>query len=303
MAHILITGASGLVGTRMTELLLQKGHKVSTLGRRADKRNKKVKEFKWDVEKGEIETAAFEGVDTIIHLAGAGVADKRWTDERKKEIIDSRVKSATLLFNTLHNNKHSVTTFISASAVGIYGDSSARVLKEDTHPGNDFLADVCVKWEEAALKFKELGMRVCRLRIGIVLAKDGGALPQLDKTVPLGIAPYFAKEPLFYPWIHIDDVCGIFIHAVENNNMEGAYNLSAPTPLPIKELVQNIVKAKDSHAILVPTPVFALKIALGESAGMVTASLNCSSEKIERSGYSFKFKDALTALKDIYKKA
>jgi uncharacterized protein (TIGR01777 family) len=301
MQHILITGASGLVGTRLTELLLAKGHKVSTLGRNPGKTNKKVMEYKWNPDKNELDISAFEGVDTIIHLAGAGVAEKRWTAERKKEIIDSRIRSAGLLFSSLQKIKHHVTAFISASAVGIYGDSAARVLTEDAPAGSDFLAEVCIKWEEATLQFKELGMRVCRLRIGIVLAKDGGALPELDKTVPLGIAPYFAKDPLYYPWIHLDDVCGIFIHATENNHVEGAYNLSAPHPLPVKELVKDIVKAKNSHALLVPAPVFALKVVLGESAGMVTASLNCSAAKIQRSGYTFKFTDALTALRDIYK--
>ena len=177
--------------------------------------------------------------------AGAGVADKRWSDERKKEIIDSREKSAKLIFDFLKKNKHEVKNFISASAVGYYGDCGDEVVTEEREAGKDFLAEVCRKWEDSAKQFSKIEIREVRCRIGIVLSKNGGALPELTKTIPLGLAPYFAKSNLYYPWIHIDDVCGIMIHALENENVNGAVNTTAPQPLLMKDLMKEILLANE----------------------------------------------------------
>lgn len=296
---ILITGASGLVGKRLTELMLEQGFELNTLGRKPQRNQKRVKHFLWNVEKQTIDENAFEGVKAIVHLAGAGVADERWTATRKKEILESRVNSTRLLFQTLSKIQHSVECIVSASAVGFYGDAGAKILKEDAKPAKTFLADVCVQWEQAVMDFSKLNIREVRLRIGIVLAKNGGALPELSKTIPLGIAGYFSKHPLFYPWIHIDDVCGIFIHAIKNNNVSSAYNTTAPQPLELKDLMSAIVKGMGRKALLVPAPPFALKLAMGEMAEMLLSSQNCSAEKVIQSGYRFKFTDAVEAVKSL----
>lgn len=282
-------------------MLLQKGYEVNVLGRSKPKpASQNVKSFVWNIDTGEMETAAFAGVSAIVHLAGAGIAQQRWNDERKREIIDSRVKSATLIYNFLKKNKHNVTTFISASAVGYYGNCGEELIAEEHQAGSDFLAEVCKQWEQSAMQFSKIGLREVRCRIGIVLAKNGGALPELTKTMPVGMAGYFAKPDLYYPWIHIDDVCGIVIHALENENMKGAYNTCAPEPLLMKNLMQEIVKAKKSHALLLPVPPLGIKLALGEMSAMLLSSQRCCSEKISMSGYKFKYSQIEKALKAIY---
>lgn len=316
MKKVLITGASGLVGRRLTELLLGKGYAVNVLGREQNAKGKEqtangneqnansqmppaAAYYTWNVDKGKIEPEALEGVSAIIHLAGAGVAEKRWSDERKKEIIDSRVKSAQLLFNYLKKNTHQVKTFISAAAVGYYADCGEEVITEEHAAGEGFLSEVCQKWEAAAVKFAQLNIREVRCRIGIVLAKEGGALPELTKTFALGVAGYFAKSPLYYPWIHIDDVCGIIVHALENEPMHGAYNTTAPAPLPMKNLMQEIVKAKKAKAAVVPVPPFAIKLAMGEMSEMLLSSQRCSAAKIMESGYRFRYAEIGKALKAV----
>ncbi|MFM2307071.1 MAG: hypothetical protein RLZZ367_1740 [Bacteroidota bacterium] len=298
MGKILITGASGLVGSRLKQLLEEEGHTVHTLGRA---KTGGAGSFTWNPAKGTMDEKALEGVTTIIHLAGAGVAEKRWTDERKKEILDSRVQSTAVLFKYLKKHPNTVNTLVSASAVGYYGDCGASIVTEEHTLGEGFLADVCQQWEDGVTKFESLGIRTVRCRIGIVLAKDGGALPELARTIPAGIAGYFAKPDLYYPWIHLDDVCGIMIHAVKTQSVQGAYNTTAPKPLLIKELLQHIVKAKRSHAMLAPVPPFALKLALGEMSTMLLNSQRCSADKILKAGYRFRFADIDKALKDIYK--
>lgn len=298
---ILITGASGLIGKQLTEMLLRKGYEINVLGRSKTKTvSKSVKSFTWNIETGEAEAAAFAGVNAIVHLAGAGIAEKRWSDERKQEIIDSRVKSAKLIYDFLKKSNHNVTTFISASAVGYYGHCGNELISEEHKAGSDFLAEVCKQWEQSAIQFSKIGLREVRCRIGMVLAKKGGVLPELTKTLPLGIAGYFAEPDLYYSWIHMDDVCGIIIHALENENIKGAYNTCAPEPLPMKKLMQEIVKAKKNHALLLPVPAIGIKLALGEMSKMLLSSQRCSAKKILESGYNFKYEKIEKALKAIY---
>lgn len=303
MKTVLVTGANGLIGTRLCEMLLQKGYVVNTLGREI--RNQKsegrpnTKRFVWNIEEGRIDAAAFENVSAIIHLAGAGIAEKRWSTERKVEIADSRVKSTQLIFNFLKKNKQNVHTFISASAVGYYGDCADKVLTELHKPGTGFLADLCKHWEKAAQQFNKLNIREVRMRTGIVLAKNGGALPELTRTVPFGFASYFAKENLYYPWVHIDDVCGIMLHVLENESLHGAYNTTAPSPLLMKDLMKEILRARKSKALLVPAPPLSIQLALGEMSQMLLSSQRCSAKKILESGYKFRFGEIGNALRDV----
>lgn len=302
MSKILITGASGLIGTRLQQLLIPLGYDIHTIGRSAAPSPfKNVKSYTWDVAGRKMDAGAFEGVDAIIHLAGAGVADQRWTSGRKKEIMDSRVDSTRLLYDTLASRPNQVKTIVSASAVGYYGDCGDEVVKEDHPVAHTFLAEVTDRWEREVSRLSDLGIRHVSCRIGIVLSDHGGALPELIKTLPLGVAGYFSKSPLYYPWVHIDDVCGIMIHALENEKMNGSYNTSAPTPVIIKDLMKAILAAKKSKAILTPVPPFALRIALGEMAEMLLSSQNCSDEKIIKAGYKFKFPDLDQALSAIFK--
>jgi len=297
MEKVLITGASGLGGTRLTELLLKKGFEVNMLGRT---KSIESNSFEWNIENGTIDKKAFEGVSAIIHLAGAGVADKRWNDKRKTEIIDSRINSAKLIFDFLKTNNHQVRTFISASAVGYYGDCGNKILTEEQKVGKGFLAKVCTQWEQSAKQFSKLGLREVRCRVGIILSDKGGALPELTRTIPLGIASYFAKNNLYYPWIHIDDVCGIIIHALENDQVSGAYNTTAQEPMLMKDLMKAILNTKKSKAVLVPAPLFAVKLAMGEMSEMLLSSQRCSADKIISTGFRFNFADIYSALQNIY---
>ncbi len=297
---ILITGAGGMIGKRLIQILEQEGYAVNTLGRSAGRGKKSVHHFVWNPETNDIPAKAFDGVTGIIHLAGAGVADERWTAARKSEILASRVKSTRLLFDYLKNHQHTVKTIVSASAVGYYGDAGDKLLTENTKPGTDFLASVCTQWEDEVKKFSNLGIREVRCRIGIVLSKNGGALPQLTKTLSVGAVSYFAKSPLIYSWIHVDDVCGIMLEALKNNAMHGAYNTTSPNPVSMKELAKQIVESSGKWAVVVPAPPLAIKLALGEMSDMLLSSQRCSTEKILKAGYQFKYPEMKQALRAIY---
>lgn len=301
MQKVLITGASGLLGKRLTALLLAQGYGVNHLGRGARAFGTGVQAFTWNIENGHIEGGAFEEVTAIVHLAGANLADSRWTDKRKKELIDSRVKSSALIYKYLSSAPHTVNTYITASAVGYYGDCGAETVSEEHAAGKGFLSEICKAWEKAAVKTGKLSIREVRCRIGIVLAKEGGALPELMKTFAVGIAGYFAKPDLYYPWIHIDDVCGIIIHAIKNPQVQGAYNTAAPKPLLHKELMKEILEASRAKALLMPVPPLALKLAMGEMATMILEGQNTSTRKILGTGYVFKHPEIKEAVRDLLK--
>jgi len=300
MKKVLITGASGLIGTRLTDILLQHGFGVHTLGRTARKAaNSLIRPFTWDIEKGVLDERAFEGVSAIVHLAGAGIAERRWTDQRKREIIDTRVKSAHLLYQFLKSGNHEVKTFVSTSGVDYYEDAGENWITEEGAKGKGFLTEVCSQWEQGAIDIGALGIREVRLRTGIVLSAKGGALPPLTATIPFGFATYFAKTPLYYPWIHIDDECGIIMDAINNETMHGPYNSVAPQPLPMKDLMKEILLARKSKAVLLPVPPFTIRLALGEMSAMLLGSHRCSAEKILAAGYRFKYGEIKEALDNI----
>jgi len=255
--------------------------------------------YRWDMKTRWIDPAAFENVHTIIHLAGASLADGRWTAERKKEIIDSRVNSAKLIYEKLKLSGHSIQTFISASAVGIYGDAGDEWISEDHSISPDFLGETCRLWESAARRFADLGIRVVILRIGVVLSGDGGALPVMARPVKL-----FAGAPLgsgnqFMSWIHIDDLCSIFLKAVEDGSMNGIYNAVAPNPVTNKEFMTKLASAL--HRPLWPfnVPAWLLKILLGEKSKIVLDGQRVSAQKLRDSGFTFNFSNLEQAIHDI----
>lgn len=298
MHNILITGASGLIGSRLTALLVQRHHHVSHLSRTP--REGRIKAFGWDIDKGTIDADAFEGIDTIIHLAGAGVADKRWTKDRKKEILESRTLSTELLFEELNRRNHSVRTFISASGINYYdATDNETVFKETDKPGTDFLADVVKQWEAAADKMETLGIRVVKVRIGFVLSDKGGALKAMAKPVKFFVGAPLGSGKQNQSWIHIDDLCAMFIKAMEDDKMRGAYNGTGPYPVTNEELTRAIANALGRPLFLPNVPPFILKLMLGEVAEIVLNGNKVSSEKIQAEGFRFRFNDLDTALRDL----
>lgn len=297
--RILITGATGLVGRKLIEELISEGHQIHILSRR-DKQIANVKVFLWDVAKKQIDKNAFSGVDTIVHLAGEGIADKKWTDERKKQIIDSRVDSANLLYDTIAELRVPIKTFVSASAVGYYGNRGEENLTEDSKPGTGFLADCCVKWEAAANRGIDMGIRVAKIRIGVILSREGGALKSMEKPVQFYVGAPLGSGCQWIPWIHLDDIVGIFKKAVENDKFYGAFNASAPYPVTNKTLTKAIAKQLHRPVWPITVPAFALKSILGEMAEVVLNSDNTTSQKLLDSGYQFQFLNLDEALKAIY---
>jgi uncharacterized protein (TIGR01777 family) len=293
---VIITGGTGLVGKQLTKLLISGNYEVNILCRNP----KKANEYKWNIETGFIDEKVFEGAAAIIHLAGAGVADKRWTNERKSEIINSRIDSARLLYQYLKKENHNIQHFISASAVGFYGDRGNEVLTEDSSGGTGFLADVCKLWEKEADTFADLNMAVSKVRIGIVLSKNGGALPKLDFPVKFGIGAYIGNGKQYVPWIHVDDLCNIFISILENKIKSGTYNGCAPDIKTNKEMSQTIAHVLHKPFIPAPAPAFILKTVLGEMATMLLMSNNCTSKKIQETGFKFQYPALVEALENIY---
>lgn len=295
---VLITGGSGLLGSRLTELLLEQGYEVAHLSRKA--KTGIVPAFAWDVSAGSLDEKAFTGVDTIIHLAGAGVADKRWTKERKREILESRVQSTRLMYRFLSRRTHQVRKFISASAIGIYGFGLRNeVLAENSKHGDDFLAQVVTAWENEVNAMPSLGVRTIILRIGIVLSKEGGALKEMARPVRWGVGAPLGTGNQYLSWIHIDDLCRMFLFALENESIAGVYNAAGVQPVTNREFTRTIAAVLKKPMWLPPVPAFVLKLLLGEMAGMVLNGSRVSSEKIQRAGFTFRFTDLHSALLDL----
>lgn len=294
MQNILITGGSGLIGQRITALLEAQGKTVAWLSRSKQSQ----KSFSWNIEKGSIDPEAMEWADAIIHLAGAGVADKRWTEERKKLILESRTKSTQLIYKAVTAATNQPDTLISASAVGIYGFNTCADLMEESSPdGNDFLANVVKAWEGEVKKIESLHLRTVILRIGIVLDEHGGALGEMLKppvAAPLGNGDQWMS------WIHIEDLAKMFVFALEKTTLQGVFNAVSPNPATNFRLTQDAARAKGKPFIGIGVPAFILRLILGEIAEMVLGGNRVSSQKIQKAGYEFEFPMLIPALKDIF---
>lgn len=296
---ILITGASGLIGKALTELLLQKGYDIHHLSRSSSKGGDKIKTFKWDVYKRQIDENCIKGVDAIIHLAGESIAGGRWTGKRKAQIIESRTASVRMLYDLLKRKKHHVQCLVSASAIGYYGDRGDKLLDEEAGPGDDFLAGVCMQWENAADEGKTLGIRVVKLRTGIVLDKDDGALAQLAFPIKMGVGAPLGSGRQWVSWIHLKDVVRMYCFAFENE-IEGAFNMTAPYPVTNGELTAAVARRLKRPLWLPNIPDFFLKIILGEMNRAVLGSTKVSDAKIQSLGFRFRFPELKEALRDIY---
>ena len=293
MYKILISGGTGLIGKHLQEKLLQKNHEVVILSRKPKKKN----EYLWDISDNYIDENAFKGVTHIVHLAGAGIADKRWTTKRKKELIDSRVKSANLLFKKVKDLKIDLKGFIAASGIGFYGAvTTEKIYTEKDPPHNDFISKVCVDWENASNQFNQLNIPVTILRTGIVLSKKGGALPKIN--TPLFLAALGSGKQ-YMPWIHIDDLSNLYIQSIEKNNFSGIYNAVAPEHQINNNFTQTLAKVLKKITSPFNVPSFVLKIILGELAGILLKGSKISSKKTA-DNFTFLYPKLMTALKQIY---
>jgi uncharacterized protein (TIGR01777 family) len=300
---VLITGGSGFIGKQITNLLQRNGYSVSILSRRGGNFGN-LETFKWDPDAGTIDVSAFEDLFGIIHLAGASIADKKWSRQRKKEIMDSRVKSASLIFRSLEelDEKDRPKVFISASGIGYYGyDTGSILVDEASNPGDDFLATVCKEWELAADTFKELYIRVVKFRIGLVMSNAGGALPVMMRPVKFGVGAGLGRGDQYMSWIHIEDLARMFLKGLEDDDMDGNYNAVAPNPVTNKELMRTIAKELNKPFFLPNVPSFALKMVMGEMASMVTGGNKVSSDKIATTGFEFNFRKLEIALENLLK--
>ncbi|GAB3201739.1 uncharacterized protein (TIGR01777 family) [Pontibacter aydingkolensis] len=296
---ILITGGSGLIGMRLSEMLIDLGYEVAHLSRNPSKVSN-YKTFKWDVDKGYIDDNAISYADYLINLAGASVADEKWSEERKKEILNSRVDSINLLHKCLSNTQHHIKGFLSASAIGIYGDSGNRLVSEESTFADDFLAEVCKAWEAAAWQMRDLNLRTVIFRLGIVLSKKGGALPQIAKPIKMMAGAPLGTGKQYMSWVHIDDACRLFIKAIEDTQFEGVYNAVAPHPVTNEEFTKELAEIMHKPLVLPKVPAFAINLMMGEMSEVVLASQRVSANKVMQTGFTFEYNYLEEALESFY---
>ena len=301
MKTVLITGGSGMIGRRLTEMLIEKGYDVIWLSR--EKRIKaEIPRYKWNLLTGEIDEDALEEADIIIHLAGAGIADGKWTDARKRMIVESRVDSAQLILEKLKKMDTKMDAFISASAVGYYGSVTTDKIftEDDEHAKGDFLGETCYEWEEQTQQFTtDLGIRSVSIRTGVVLSKDSDLVTSAVLPTKWYLGAQLGKGKQYINWIHIDDLCNIYIKAIEDETMTGAYNAVAPEHTTNAEFMETIADLLDKPMFMPRVPEFVFKLFLGEAAQIILEGSRVSSQKIQDAGFNFKYKTLRKALKKI----
>ena len=307
MKNILIAGGTGLVGKRLTEMLLDKGYSITILTRtlNAISTNPNISFANWDTDKQTIDENAVTNADAIINLAGAGVADKRWSVKRKKEIVDSRVNSGRLIVNALQRIPNNVSVVVNASAIGWYAPNrnSNKTYQEEEPANTDFLGETCKQWEQSIHPISLTKKRLVKLRIGIVLSKDGGALKEFLKPLKFGIATILGYGKQKISWIHIDDLCRMFITAIEQENLNGVYNAVAPVVTTNSKLnIALAKKLKGKFYIPIFVPKFMLKIVLGELSVEVLKSSDISCKKIHDTGFQFLYPSIESAFEQMFPK-
>lgn len=286
MKKILITGGTGMIGRALEHRLKEAHFQVHILSRFPSASN----EFYWNYKTGEIDENAFEGVDAIIHLAGANIGSKRWSRKRKKVIIDSRTETTELLMKKLSGHSHQVKKVIAASAIGYYGMKTLdKVFKEEDEAGTDFSGQVCDAWEKAADQFAEINIPVTKLRIGVVLADQGGAWLKLKNIARYNLAAPLGNGSQWIPWIHLDDLVELFIFSLKNDAMNGVYNAVADEHIRQQQFMKSMAKKMNRLFIPIPVPAIILKWAMGEMAAMILYGSRISNQKIKDAGFVFKY--------------
>ncbi len=298
MKNILIAGGSGLIGQHLSKRLREKGYHVSILSR-SKTQESKLPVYIWDIEKMSIDSNAIDWADVIINLAGENISNGRWTKSQKKKIVDSRIKSTELIFHEVSKQNKKLETYISSSAIGIYGTiNSDKTFKEENLPANDFLGKVCQNWELAADNFNQLGIRTVKIRTGVVLAKNGGALTKMMLPVKLGLGSALGSGKQFISWIHIEDLVHIYIKAIEDKQMKGAYNAIASNETN-KIFTKTLAKTLKKPLWLPNIPGFLLKMIFGEMSEILLKGNRISNQKLIDSVFIFKFNEIEKALENI----
>jgi len=297
---LLITGASGLIGTALQRSFSEKGYEMLLAGRGEPKN---ANEIQWSVEDGfrEEDLSRLEGLDAVVHLAGENIAGLRWTDEKKKAIRDSRVNGTRNLVNTLAELKQKPKVLIAGSAMGFYGDRGDEILTETSRPGDTFLSDVSKEWETESRRAEDSGIRTVLLRTSIVLSKDGGALATMLTPFKFGVGGVVGSGKQWMSWVSLDDVVAIINYAIENENLRGAVNVASPNPVTNEEFTKTLGDVLYRPTFL-PLPEFAVNLVFGEMGdALLIDSTRVEPKRLQEAGYKFKFADLKSALEHAVK--
>ena len=299
MKTILLTGGSGMIGRKLSDLLIEKGYQVIWLSRERHV-NGSIPRYRWNYLKNEIDREALEQADVIIHLAGSNLGEEAWTRRKKQEIVESRVQTARLLLETIRSMPKKPESFISASAVGYYGmQTSDRIYSEEDLPAqNDFLSRTCKKWESAAFAFRdELSMRTVALRTAFVISKESDAFKRMSVPARFGLGAPLGSGRQYLPWIHLDDLCRIYLNTVEDSRMQGIYNAVSPQQITNAEFMKVLAKEMKRPFFIPRIPAFILRLFMGEVAGMILEGSRVSPQKIVDAGYQFLYPTAMEAIR------
>ena len=300
MKTALITGGTGLIGMRLSAMLKARGYRIHLLSRSKKPVENYDEVFTWDIQKGEIDTAALDGVTDIIHLAGAGIADERWTEKRKEIIVNSRVKSIGLIEAALRKRNQEVNSLISGSAIGWYGARTDEMLHIEAEPAaDDFMGETCRKWEFAADSFADISDRIVKIRTGVVLARDGGALASMKLPFKFFVGSPLGSGNQQIQWIHLDDICRVFAEALEKQNFSGAYNASATESCTNREFSKKLAKVMKRPLLPLTVPSFVLKTLFGEMSAVVLEGSRVSNKKLLKTGFQFQYVSLDTALENL----
>jgi len=287
METVLVTGGTGFIGKKLCNKLKSKGYNVTILSR---KKSNDSNSFYWNIKNNYIDSEAIINANYIIHLAGAGIADKRWTKKRKQLLFDSRIISTNLLFEKVKELNPTLKGFIVASGIGFYGTiTSNKIFSEQDEPGKDFLSYVCKFWEQASLKFKSINIKTVIFRTGVVFAENGGALEKIVTPIKKGFGAVLGKGDQYMPWIHINDLCALYIEAIENKNFDGIYNAVSPEFITNKEITYQIAEKLNKKIFLPPIPSFLIKIIFGKMSIILLKGSRISCEKIKIQKFDFHY--------------
>lgn len=307
MAVVLISGGTGLIGSHLSKYLIERGFDIVILSRNKNlsSENPKISYSYWNVKEKIIDAEVIKKADHIVHLAGAGVMDKKWSDDYKKKIIDSRTKSAELIINCLKEDHPNVKSFVSASAIGWYGADSELPAKnepfiESDLPSKDFLGETCVHWEASVEPVAAMGIRLVKLRTGIVLSNKGGAFEEYKTPMKFGLASILGSGKQIVSWIHIDDLCRMYCEGIQNNYLHGSYNAVAPEPVSEKKLILTLgQKMRNKFFIPIYVPAFSLKLIFGKRSVELLKSTTVSNKKIKATGFTFLYPSIESAIEEL----
>ena len=303
MDTVIITGGTGLIGNALSKFLLSRGYQVIILTRNPKAHRSSspgISYAAWNIDEQSANEEAFKKAKYLIHLAGAGVADKSWTEKRKKEIVESRTKSSALLIKAMGSIPNEIVSVVSASAIGWYKQNMSHPAVETDPPADDFLGETCVAWENSIKPIEELGKKLVILRTGIVLSNEGGAFPAFKKPIQYGIAGILGNGKQIISWIHIEDLCRLYMEAMINISWSGIYNAVAPNPVNNRNFTTELAKRiKGNFFIPMPVPNFILRFILGERSEEVLKSSNISAGKLKQQGFQFIYPTIDTAFTDL----